>query len=75
MFGDFGENMFGDLEKTCSAKMLEIWRNMVGDWEKNRLAKTLEIWRNMGGIVMTILYWSSSWSSVELGDRKWRFKP
>ena len=26
----FGENVFGDLEKTCSAKMLEIWRNMVG---------------------------------------------
>ena len=34
MFGDFVENVFGDLEKTCSA----IWRNSfgenVGDLEK-----------------------------------------
>ena len=25
-----------------------------------------------GGAVMAILYWSSLWSSLELGDRKWR---
>ena len=25
----------------------------------------------MVGAVMAILFWSSSWSGVELGDRKW----
>ena len=45
--------MFGDLEKTCSAITLEIWRNVVG-------------------AVMAISYWSSLWSSIELGDHKWR---
>ena len=71
--------MFGDLEKTCSA----IWRkcvrrfgeNVFGDLEKMCSAKTLEIWRNMVDAVMVISFWSSSWSGVELGDRKWRFKP
>ena len=47
--------MFGDLEKTRSAKMLEIWRNVVG-------------------AVLSISYWSLLWSSLELGDRKWRLK-
>ena len=34
-------------------------------------AITLEIWRNVVGAVMAILNWSSLWSSIELGDRKW----
>ena len=57
----FGENVFGDLEKTCSVIL-----------EKTRSAKMLEIWRNVVGAVMAISYWSSLWSSVELGDHKWR---
>ena len=56
VFGDFGENMFGDLEKSCSAIL-----------EKTCSA----IWRNVVGVVMAITYWSSLWSSMELGDRKW----
>ena len=76
MFGEirwrFGENVFSDLEKNCLAKY-------VGDLEKHgqrfgetRSAKMFKIWRNMVGAVMAISCWSSSWSSVELGDRKWR---
>ena len=64
MFDDLEKNVFGDSEK-----------NMFGDSEKTCSAKTLEIWRNMVGAGMAILFWSSSWSGVELGDRKWRFKP
>ena len=47
MFGDFGENMFGDLEKS------------FGDIGENGSAITLEIWRNVVGVVMVIRYWSS----------------
>ena len=36
------------------------------------MVKTLEIWRIVVGVVMAISYWSSLWSSVELGDHKWR---
>ena len=67
----FGDNVFGDLEKTCSA----IWRKCVRRFGETRSAKTLEIWRNVVGTIMVISFWSSSWSGVELGDRKWRFKP
>ena len=42
-----------------------------GDIGENRSTITLEIWRNMVGVVMAILYWSSLWSSIELGDHKW----
>ena len=49
-------NMFGYLEKTCSA----IWRKHV-----RRLGE------NVFGAIMAILYWSSLWSSIELGDHKW----
>ena len=72
MFGEihwrFEENMFGDLEKKCSA----IWRKRVRRFGETRSAKTLEIWRNVVGAVMAILYWSLLWSSLELGDHKWR---
>ena len=61
----------GDLEKTC----LAIWRKRVRRFGETRSAKTLEIWRNVVGAVMAISFWSSSWSGVELSDRKWRFKP
>ena len=64
--------MFGDLEKPVRRNMLEIWRNVVGDLEKPVRRNTLEIWRNVFGVVMAISYWSSLWSSLELGDRKWR---
>ena len=37
-----------------------LWRPHVGDMEKR------------GGAVMAISYWSSLWSSLEFGDRKWR---
>ena len=47
------------------------WREPFGDIGENRSAITLEIWRNMVGAVMAISYWSSLWSSIELGDRKW----
>ena len=57
--------MFGDLEKTCSA----IWRKCVRRFGETRSAKMLEIWRNVVGAVMAILFWSSPWSGVELGDR------
>ena len=60
--------MFGDLEKT----FLVIWRKRVRRFGETRLTKTLEIWRNVVGAVMAILYWSSLWSSLELGDHKWR---
>ena len=60
--------MFGDLEKTCSA----IWRKRVRRFGETHSAKTLEIWRNVVSAIMVILYWSSLWSSIELGDRKWR---
>ena len=72
MFGEiywqFGENMFGDLEKTCSAILaktysvifgdnaLAVWRNRSVILEKNRSAITLEIWRNMVSAVMAISY-------------------
>ena len=45
---------------------------MVSDLEKLVRRNTLEIWRNVVGAVMAISCWSSSWSSVELDDRKWR---
>ena len=54
----------GNLEKTCSV----IWRNSFGDLEKTCSA----IWRNVVGVVMAISYWTSLWSSTELGDRMWR---
>ena len=60
--------MFGDLEKKCSA----TWRKGVRRFGETRSVKTLEIWRNVVGAVMAISYWSSLWSSVELGGRKWR---
>ena len=63
--------VFGDLEKSCST----IWRNHVrrfgeivrqfGEIVFGDLEKTLF------GTVMVITYWSSSCSSIELGDRKW----
>ena len=40
--------------------MEQLWRSHVGDMEKH------------GGAVMAILYWSLLWSSLELGDHKWR---
>ena len=52
--------------------MSAIWRNRSAILEKNRSAITLEIWRNVVGAVMAILYWSSQWSSMELGDHNWR---
>ena len=60
--------MFGDLEKKCSA----TWRKSVRRLGETHSVKTLEIWRNVVGAVMAISYWSSLWSSVELGDRMWR---
>ena len=59
LFGDFWQKCVGDLEKS------------FGDIGENRSAITLEIWRNVVGAVMSISYWSSLWSSIELGDRKW----
>ena len=63
--------MFGDLEKhvrrfgeTCSV----IWRNVFGDLEKHGRRFGELVWRN----TLAISYWSSLWSSLELGDRKWR---
>ena len=53
--------MFGDLEKRVRRYTLAIWRNVFGDLEKRVRRYTL-----------AILYWNSLWSSVELGDRKWR---
>ena len=47
------------------------WREPFGDIGENRSAITLEIWRNMVGAVMSILYWRSLWSSIELSDSKW----
>ena len=59
MFGEihwrFEENMFGDLEKKCSA----IWRKRVRQFGEN-----------VFGAIMAISYWSSLWNSIELGDRK-----
>ena len=60
--------------------ILEIWRKVFGDLEKPVWRNTLVIWRNVFGDLekpigrntLAILYWSSLWSSVELGDRKWR---
>ena len=49
----------------------DFWRKFVGDFGENRSAITLEIWRNVVGTVMSISYWRSLWSSIELGDRKW----
>ena len=56
VFGDFGENVFDDLEKTCSA-ILEntcsaIWRKRVRRFGETRST----IWRNVVGTVMVILY-------------------
>ena len=59
LFGDFWQKCVGDLEKS------------FGDIGENRSAITLEIWRNVVGAVMSISYWSSLWSSIELGDHKW----
>ena len=67
--------MFGDLEKHVAKYVGDLEKNVFGNLEKTRSAKRLEIWRNVVGAVMAILFWSSSWSGVELGDRKWRFKP
>ena len=41
------------------------------DIGENRSVITLEIWRNAVGAVLAISYWSSLWSSIELGERKW----
>jgi len=59
--------VFGDLEKTY----LAIFGENVSAFWRNRSAITLEVWRNMVGAVMSISYWRSLWSSIELGDRKW----
>ena len=67
----FGEDLFGDFWRKCVGDLVKLF----GDIGENRSAITLEIWRNMVGTVMAISYWSSSWSSIELGDHKWRFKP
>ena len=52
----------------CSA----IWRNLfgenVGELEKCGRRFGELVWRN----TLAISYWSSLWSSVELGGRKWR---
>ena len=45
---------------------------MFGDLVKPVRRNTLEIWRNVVGAVMVISYWSSLWSGLKLGDRKWR---
>ena len=64
----FGENVFDNLEKTCSVILaktfsaifsdnaLAFWRNRSVILEKNGSAITLEIWRNVVGAVMAILY-------------------
>ena len=77
----FGKKVFGDLERKCSA----IWRNLfgenVGDLEKfgRRFGETYSakswsaIWRTCSAKSWSaISYWSSLWSSMELGDHKWR---
>ena len=53
------------------ALALEIWRNLfseivVGDLEKS--------FGDFGENRSEILYWSSLWSIVMLGDRMWRLK-
>ena len=78
--------MFGDLENAYSVifgeNVLAIWRD--------RSAITLEVWRNLFGEIVVgdleksfgdfgenrsaILFWSSLWSIVMLGDRMWRLK-
>ena len=68
VLGDFGENLFGDFWRKCVGDL----EKSFGDFGENRSVITLEIWRNAVGVVMAILYWSSLWSSLELGDRKWR---
>ena len=76
-------NLFGEIRWRFGETWSAIWRNLfgknVGDLEKRGQrfgetcsAKTLEIWRNVVGVVMAILYWSSLWISLELGDHKWR---
>ena len=72
----FRGDVFGDLEKTY---LVIFGKKCVGDLEKsfgdigeNGSAITLEFWRNGVGVVMAILYWSSQWSSMQLGDHKWR---
>ena len=61
--------MLGDLEETFS----EIWRKHVRRFGENVFGDIrFAIWRNVIGAVMAISYWSSSWSSVELDDRKRR---
>ena len=62
----FGENLFGDFWQKCVGHL----EKSFGDIGENRSAITLEIWRNMVGVVMYISYWSSLWSSIELGDLK-----
>ena len=69
----------GDLEKhgrrfgeTCSAKTLEIWRNVVGDLEKLVRRKHWRFGELVRQNTLAISYWSLLWSSLELGDRKWR---
>ena len=63
----FGENLFGNFWRKC----VDDLEKSFGDIGENRSAITLEIWRNVVGAVMAISYWSSLWSSIELGDRKW----
>ena len=67
--------VFGDMEKTYLVILGENVstnrRNRSAILEKNPSGITLEIWRNVVDAVMAISYWSSSCSSIELGDRKW----
>ena len=82
LFGDFWRKRVGDLEKSFSdigENRSAIWRKLIRRFltktcrrfRENRSAITLEIWRNVVGAVMSISYWSSLWSSIELIDRKW----
>ena len=63
---------FGGSEKTCGVIRWRFGGNVFGDLEKTYSAMFGEnvsaIWRNRSAI----LYWSSLWSIVMLGDRMWR---
>ena len=64
--------MFGDLEQNHLAKYvgdLEIRGRRFGETRSVKYVGDLE---KLFGAVMAISYWSSLWSSLELGDRKWR---
>ena len=63
--------MFGGLEKTCGEIRWRFGGDMFGDLEKTYSAKSWSaIWRKRSAI----LYWSSLWSIVMLGDRMWRLR-